>query len=81
MGAQDNQKIDRMADGFVGVGGHRDVPLFGFDPQRRLQPLPGIDARPDEDERRSASVGAAPSTPLEPSVGLPAAVRDLLGSG
>lgn len=81
MGVKNNQKIDRQADDFVGIGGHRNVPIFGFDPERRLQPLPGIDVRPEDDERRSVAAGAVPSTPLQPSVGLPTAVRDLLGMG
>lgn len=78
------EQIDRMADGFVGTGGHRRVPIMGFDPDRQFPfspgRFPGLNVRPDDEAPgRSAGVGQTPSIPLEPAVGLPASVRELLG--
>lgn len=73
-------KIDRMADEFIGIGGHRNVPMFGFDPDLQLKPLKGIEVRLDElPERRPATAGQTPSIPLKPDVALPSPIREILG--
>lgn len=74
------EKIDRMAEEFVGLGGQRNVGTFGFDPDLQLKPLKGVEIRLDElPPRRPATVAQAPSSQLQPEVELPAAIRELLG--
>jgi hypothetical protein len=74
------ERIDRMAEQFVGIGGHRAVPTFGFDLDLQLKPLKGIEIRLDElPPRRPATVGQTPAMPLKPDITLPSPIREILG--
>lgn len=72
------EKIDQMAEGFVGVGGHRDVPTFAFDADLQLKPLKGIEIRLDELPPRRPAVNRKPSVAMPEST-LPSPVREMLG--
>lgn len=54
-----DDEIDQMADGFVGTGGHRAIPFFGFDPHPPQPPkqrgFPGIDETSQVEGRKVVS--------------------------
>ncbi len=74
-------KIDRLSEEFVGIGGHREIPTFGFDADLQLKPLKGIEIRLDElPPRRPPAAAQAPSsTQRQPQIDLPPEIREMLG--
>lgn len=73
------KQIDGILDGLIGVGPHRDVPVFGFDPDMRLRPLRGVEwDRDGLPPRRSAAIPETPTPSLEQTPELPDFVRKLL---